>query len=96
MARYFKRVSYSDLKKVQVLVSLFRKLPIFVSNVSLIRFSKCCLHGRIQKYDCLYNKSSKDYKNKYKKLDCLSKIGRKFDLDPAEAETRNLRTSVKS
>ena len=41
----------------------------------------------IQKYDCLYNKFSKDYKSKYKKLNCWSKIGEKFDVDPAEAGT---------
>ena len=41
----------------------------------------------IQKYDCLYNKFSKDYKNKYKKLNCWSKIEEKFDVDPAEAGT---------
>ena len=38
----------------------------------------------VQKYDCLYNKFSKYYKNKYKKLNCWSKIGEKFDLEIEE------------
>ena len=50
----------------------------------------------IQKYDCLYNKFSKDYKNKYKKkINCWSKIGEKFGIDPAEADKKfkNVRTA---
>ena len=42
----------------------------------------------IQKYDCLYNKFIKDYKKNYKKFNCWSKTGEKFDIDPAVAENK--------
>ena len=33
-----------------------------------------------QKYDCLYNKFSKEYRDKYKKISCWKAIGEKFDV----------------
>ena len=36
----------------------------------------------ILKHDCLYNKFSKEYRDKYKKIDCWKAIGEKFDLSP--------------
>ena len=49
----------------------------------------------VQKYECLYNKFSKDYKNKFTRLNCWRKIGEKFDVDAAEAEKKykNIRTA---
>ena len=48
----------------------------------------------VQKYDCLYNKYSKSYKDKYIKIDCWTKIGEKFDMSAADAEkkSKNVRT----
>ena len=36
----------------------------------------------VQKYDCLYIKFSKEYRDKYKKINCWKTIGEKFDLFP--------------
>ena len=49
----------------------------------------------VQKYDCLYNKYSKSYKDKYIKINCWTKIGEKFDLSAADAEKifKNVRTA---
>ena len=49
----------------------------------------------VHKFDCLYNKFSKDFKNKFKKYNCWIKIGEKFGLSPEEAEKkfRNIRTA---
>ena len=49
----------------------------------------------IQKYDCLYNKFSLDYKEKFKRLNCWDKIGEKFNLLAAEAKKKykNIRTA---
>ena len=49
----------------------------------------------VQKYDCLYNKFSKNYKNKYTKMNCWRKIADKFDMSPEEAEKKfkNIRTA---
>lgn len=49
----------------------------------------------VQRYDCLYNKFSKDYRNKFKKLNCWVKIGEKYGITAEEAEKkyRNIRTA---
>ena len=36
----------------------------------------------IQKYDCLCNESSKDYKNKYTMMNCWRNVADKFDMSP--------------
>ena len=40
----------------------------------------------VQKYPSIYNKSCKDYKNKFIRMNCWKAIGVKFGLDAAEAE----------
>lgn len=49
----------------------------------------------VQKYDYLYNKFSKDYRDRFMKLNCWTKIAQKFDLSPFDAEKKfkNLRTA---
>ena len=47
----------------------------------------------IQKYECLYNKLCKDYKNKFIRLNCWKKVGEKFQVTPDEAEKKYIRTS---
>ena len=49
----------------------------------------------IQKYDCIYNKFSKDYKNRRTRENTWAKIARKFGLTSADAEKKykNIRTS---
>ena len=39
----------------------------------------------IQQYDCLYNKYSWDFKNKFKKHNCWVEIAAKFDITPEAA-----------
>ena len=48
----------------------------------------------VQKYECLYNKSNRDYKDKYKKFNSWTKIGETFAMTPQEAESKykNIRT----
>ena len=40
----------------------------------------------VQKYDCIYNKYSKSYKDKYIKMNCWARIAEKFDMSAADAE----------
>ena len=49
----------------------------------------------IQRYDCLYNKFSKDYKNRRTRENAWEAIGQKFGLSAEEAEKKykNIRTS---
>ena len=42
----------------------------------------------VQKYNCIYNKYSKDFKNKFIKINCWKKIGEKFCISPEEAEKK--------
>ena len=42
----------------------------------------------MQKYDCLYNKYSKSYKDKYVKINCWKKIDEKFDMSADNAEKK--------
>ena len=42
----------------------------------------------VQKYDYLYNKYSKSYKEKYIKINCWTKIGEKFDMSAADTEKK--------
>ena len=49
----------------------------------------------VARYECLFNRNSKDFKDKNKKNNSWQKIGEKFNLSPAEAEVkfRNIRTA---
>lgn len=49
----------------------------------------------VQRYECIYNKFSKDYKNKQVRENCWTKLAEKFGYTAEEAERRykNLRTS---
>ena len=49
----------------------------------------------IQKFDCLYNKYSKDFKDKTKKTNSWAKVAEKLKITPTEAEKRfrNIRTA---
>ena len=47
------------------------------------------------RYECVYHRNSKDFKDKNKKAKCWGKIGEKFNLSAAEAEVkfRNITTA---
>ena len=49
----------------------------------------------VARYECVYNRNSKDFKDKSKKANSWGKIGGKFNLSAAEAEVkfRNIRTA---
>ena len=49
----------------------------------------------IRKYDCLFNRFSKEFKDKLKKINAWSKVGEVFSISPAAAEKkfRNVRTA---
>ena len=36
----------------------------------------------VQRYDCLYNKFSKEYRDKCTKINCWNAVGQKFKLSP--------------
>ena len=36
----------------------------------------------VQRYDCLYNKFSKEYRDKCTKINCWNAVGQKFNLSP--------------
>ena len=40
----------------------------------------------VARYECVYNRNSKDFKDKNKKANSWGKIGGKFNLSAAEAE----------
>ena len=49
----------------------------------------------IARYDCIYHRNSKDFKEKNKKANSWEKTGEKFNLSAVEAEFkfRNIRTA---
>ena len=42
----------------------------------------------IRKYDCLFNRFSKEFKDKFKKINAWSKVGEVFSIYPAAAEKK--------
>ena len=42
----------------------------------------------IARYECFYNRNSKDFKDKNKKANSWGKIGKNFNLSAAEAEVK--------
>ena len=49
----------------------------------------------VARYECVYNRNSKDFKDKNKKANSWEKIGEKFNFSAEEAEVkfRNIRTA---
>ena len=49
----------------------------------------------VARYECVYDRNSKEFKDRNKKANCWVKIGEKFNLSAAEAEVkfRNIRTA---
>ena len=59
------------------------------------KFNQALFMEEVQRYKCIYDKFSKDYKNKYIRLNSWKAIGEKFGLDAPEGGRRykNCRTS---
>ena len=49
----------------------------------------------VARYECVYHRSNKVFKDKNKKANCWDKIGQKFNLSAGEVEAkfRNIRTA---
>ena len=60
------------------------------ANVSSEEFKE-----EVARYECVYHRNSKDFKDKNKKANSWQKIGEKFNLSATEAEVkfRNIRTA---
>ena len=78
------------------------------ANQLCISFYMCVSFGKIEgkiyakqfmeeirKYDCSFNRFSKECKDKFKKMNAWSKVGEFFSISPAAAEKkfRNVRTA---
>jgi hypothetical protein len=61
----------------------------------VIHYSDETFMEEVQKYECLFNTFSKEFRDKYKKINCWTKVAARFGLNPEEAEKRfkNLRSS---
>ena len=72
---------------VTIFRAFARRLPwssrIFTKMAATSELNSSLFMEEVQKYECLYNKFSKDYKNKFTRLNCWRKIGEKFDVDAA-------------
>ena len=44
--------------------------------------------GNVARYECVYHRNSRDFKDKNKKVNCWEKIGEKFNLSAAEVKFR--------
>ena len=59
-----------------------RRLPwssrIFIKMAATSELNSSLFMEEVQKYECLYNKFSKEYKNKFTRLNCWWKIGAKL------------------
>ena len=77
--------------KTSVIIHTFFKMA-SGGEVNVVFFME-----EVQKYDCLYNKYNKSYKDKYIKINCWTKIGEKFDMSAADAEKKfkNVRTGYR-
>ena len=51
-------------------------------------FNSALFMEGIQKYECLYNKLCKNYKNKFIRLNCWKKWEKTFEVTPDEAEKK--------
>ena len=75
------RSASHTLKTLVIILTFFKMAS--VGEVNVVFFMEV-----VQKYDCLYNKYSKSYKDKYIKINCWTKIGEKFDMSAADAEKK--------
>ena len=58
-----------------------------------IELNTCLFMEEVQKHESLYNTFSKDYKNKYVRVNYWKKIGENFAISPEQAENKNTKTS---
>ena len=100
----------ATIEKYPVVLCIYPIMPRFYPMMRLLAphlvFTKMAVENtpataseefmeEIQKFECLYNKYSKDFKDKTKKTNSWAKVAEKFEITPTEAEKRfkNIRTA---
>ena len=65
-----------------------------IEHVNVSNKAFTCME-EVARYECVYHRNSKDFKDKHKKANCWDKIRPKFNLSAGEAEAkfRNIRTA---
>ena len=48
----------------------------------------------VQQYDCLYNRFSRDYKNKSMEVNCWTAIGENFDMSAGNDDKKYKNTKI--
>ena len=68
---------------------------VIMAEIEHVNVSNEAFMEEVPRYECVYHRNSKDFKDKHKKANCWDKIGQKFDLSAGEAEAkfRNIRTA---
>ena len=58
--------------------------------MAAIELNTCLFMEEVQKYESLHNKFSKDYKNKYVRVNNWEKIGENFAISPEQAKKKKI------
>ena len=68
---------------------------VIMAEIEHVNVSREAFMEEVARFECVYHRNSKDFKDKHKKANCWDKIGQKFDLSAGEAEAkfRNIRTA---
>ena len=83
-----KNASQSTFHTVKTSGSATRHFPGTFFKMAFSEEVNVFFMEEVQKYDCIYNKYSESYKDKYVKMNCRAKIGEKFDMSAADAEKK--------
>ena len=71
---------------------------VIMAEIKHVRVSNEEFMEEVARYECVYHRNSKDFKDKNKKANCWDKIGKKFNLSAVEAKAnfRNIRTVLRT
>ena len=58
--------------------------------MAAIELNTCLFMEEVQKHKSLHNKFSKDYKNKYVRVNNWEKIGENFAISPEQAKKKKI------
>ena len=61
---------------------------VIMAEIEHVNDSNEAFMEEVARYECVYHRNSKDFKDKHKKANCWDKIGQKFDLSAGEAEAK--------
>ena len=81
--------------KARIFVCSNRLLVVNMAGVEQGSVSNEEFMEEVARYECVYGRNSKEFKDRNKKANCWEKIGEKFNLSAAEAEVkfRNIRAA---